>query len=1026
MTYSYPRAFYPSVKFAVALIAGIALLLVSPVANGQYFGRNKPHYRDFNFKVYQTPHFDIYHYFHNDSLLNNLAQQSEQWHTRHHELLKDTIKFQNPLIFYETHADFQQTTAIMGTVGVGTGGVTEAFKNRVIMPVMESRSQTAHVLGHELVHAFQYNMLRTSDSVSIYNDNNLPLWMIEGMAEYLSIGRIDPHTAMWMRDAVLHDKVPTLQQLTNDPTFFPYRYGQAFWAFVGARWGDDKVKPLFMETAKRGYEAGVRKVLGAGPDTISRMWKDDLKKFYEPYLATTKKEATGTLLLGSENAGEMNMSPSVSPDGNYVVFYSEKELFSIDLFLADANTGKVITKLTSDRSGTHVDALAFIESAGTWSPDSRQFAYVVFEEGKNKLYIANARSGKTIRTIEIPGVRSFSNPAWSPDGNSIIVSGFVAGQSDLFQYDLRSRTVRRLTNDVYSDIQASWSPNGKYILFSTDRAAGKEIKVKYPFGLALLSVDDLGIRTVNVFRGADNLNPVFVNDSLFYFLSDRDGFRNMYSYSIATGDVHQLTNFFTGISGLTDLSTAISSARMADRVVYSFYNKGHYEIYKASHSELQFVKVNKDSLNFGAAMLPPYSGTGANLIEPSLHTGNYGLLPQDSFAVIPYKPKFKLDFVAGSGAGVAVSRYGAGVGGGINLLFSDMLGFNQIFTGVSINGRLVDAAGMFAYVNQKHRISFGGMISHIPYRSSGESLSRERIVMEGDTVDAVNYQLDLLRALEDQFSLFAAYSLSSTRRFELGGGFTLYNYVLERYNNYYVNGALVDEDRDRLKGPPRFYYGQVNGAYVIDNSFFGIASPMRGQRARYQLEQYIDGLNMYTVLVDHRLYKYVKPVSIACRAMHYARYGPDAETDKLNPLFLGYPTLVRGYDWYSFNRHKSADSTGLSIEQLIGTRMIVSNFEVRLPFTGPKRLAVIKSRYVFTELTGFFDGGLAWNRNSKIEVRGEPGSTPAIQRIPVLSTGLSVRVNLFGMLVIEPYYAFPLQRKGLEAGVFGLNFAPGW
>lgn len=1005
----------------------IVFFFLSQLAQAQYFGRSKPHYREFNFKVLQTPHFDIYHYTRNDSLIYSLAQQSEHWYSRHQEVLKDTIRFQNPIIFYETHADFQQTTAISGTIGVGTGGVTEAFKNRVVMPVMESRSQTSHVLGHELVHAFQYNILKNTDSVSLYSDNNVPLWMIEGLAEYMSIGRIDPHTAMWMRDAVLHDRVPTLEKMTYDPSFFPYRYGQAFWAYVAATYGDQVIKLLFTETAKRGVEAGVRRVLGVTDDSLSSMWRTTMKQFYDPYMASTVKEAVGKRLLYEKNAGEMNMSPSISPDGKYIAFYSEKSLFTIDLFLADAVTGKIIRKLSDDRQGTHVDALAFIESAGTWSPDSRQFAYVVFQEGKNVLYIANARSGKTIRKIEIPGVASFSNPAWSPDGNSIVVSGLVSGQSDLFLYDLRNRTVRRLTNDVYSDIQASWSPDGKQIVFATDRVAGTALKVKYPFGLAVLSVDDLSVTTINIFKGADNLNPSFVNDSTIYFLSDRDGFRNLYSYSLNTKEVSQLTNFFTGISGLTDLSAAVSTARQADRVAYSFYNKGRYEIFQASHADFKAVKVNPDSVNMGAALLPPYSGKGSNIVEPNLYdTEKYTLLPRDSFSTVPYKPRFRLDFVSGSGAGIAVSRYGAGVGGGVSMLFSDILGNNQLFTGVSINGRLVDAAGMVAYVNQKKRINFGGMISHIPYRASSESFRGERIIYEGDTVDAINYQLDLLRALEDQVSLFAAYPFSIARRFEVGGGFTYYNYVLERYNNYYVNGYLVDEDREKLPAPKDFHFLQLNAAYVIDNSFFGIASPMRGQRARYQYEQYFDGINIYTTLIDHRFYKHVKPVAFAYRAMHYARYGSDAESSKLSPLFVGYPTLVRGYDAYSFYRYQDIDSTSLSIEQLIGTRMIISNFEIRLPFTGPRRLTLISSRFFYTELTGFLDGGIAWTRNSRLAVLPEAGASPQVKRIPVFSAGGSVRVNLFGMLVIEPFYAFPFQRKGLERGVFGINFAPGW
>jgi hypothetical protein len=134
--------------------------------------------------------------------VQRIAQWSEKWYYRHARALNDTIKKQNPLLIYENHPDFQQTTAISSMISIGTGGVTESLKNRVIMPVLETNAQTDHVLGHELVHAFQFNQLLRDTPQTMYSMRNLPLWFVEGMAEYLSIGSVDAHTAMWMRDAI--------------------------------------------------------------------------------------------------------------------------------------------------------------------------------------------------------------------------------------------------------------------------------------------------------------------------------------------------------------------------------------------------------------------------------------------------------------------------------------------------------------------------------------------------------------------------------------------------------------------------------------------------------------------------------------------------------------------------------------------------------------------------------------------------------------------------------------------------------
>ncbi len=78
--------------------------------------------------------------------------------------------------------------------------------------------------------------------------------MIEGMAEYLSIGVRDNQTAMWMRDAVMQDDVPSIKDMTRKQyEYFPYRYGHAFWAFFTGTWGDVALKPFFLSHSTLRY-----------------------------------------------------------------------------------------------------------------------------------------------------------------------------------------------------------------------------------------------------------------------------------------------------------------------------------------------------------------------------------------------------------------------------------------------------------------------------------------------------------------------------------------------------------------------------------------------------------------------------------------------------------------------------------------------------------------------------------------------------------------------------------------------------
>jgi hypothetical protein len=236
----------------------ILMLIVAALAHAQYFGQNRVRFKPLDFEVLKTAHFDIHYYPEEREAAHIVGRMAERWSTRLSRLLNHELPPGQPVILYDSHPAFRQTTVLPEEIGVGTGGVTEGLKRRVVLPMASSLGETDHVLGHELVHAFQYDMTsRSSDALSGGEPGAaaLPLWFIEGMAEYLSVGAIDPNTAMWLRDSVQHEKLPKLRDLEK-PEFFPYRFGQAFWAFVGGRFGDDVIGRMLVAAGRRQPRAG--------------------------------------------------------------------------------------------------------------------------------------------------------------------------------------------------------------------------------------------------------------------------------------------------------------------------------------------------------------------------------------------------------------------------------------------------------------------------------------------------------------------------------------------------------------------------------------------------------------------------------------------------------------------------------------------------------------------------------------------------------------------------------------------------
>lgn len=1012
----------------ILLLLGISFF-IKQETSAQYFGRNKVLYQNFNFNVLHTPHFEFYTYLKNKAVRDRFIQRTEQWYTMHQQVLKDTFKEKNPFILYNSHAHFQQTRVIDGQIDVGTGGVTEGLKNRVIMPIMESNAQTDHVLGHELVHAFQYHLVK--DSFTLNALNNLPLWMVEGMAEYMSTGYRDANTAMWLRSGVAANKLPTLKDLSTRPDlYFPYRWGEAFWAYVSGRWGDTVIKRLFMETARRGYNEALKRLFKMDEKEFSRQWQEAIRTAYAPVQQKTTATLPGQSLIGKQNGGRLNVVPSISPDGRYVAFWSEKNLFSIDLFIADAATGRIVEKITSNSFNSHVDQYSSYESAVAWSPDSRQLAFVAFAKGRNRLLLAEI-NGKITSQLDIPGVQSFSNPSWSPDGKTIVVNGLVDGQSDLYAYDITAKKTKQLTNDAFSDIQPQFSPDGQWIVFSTDRLGtpgNNPMGHNFSHNLALYHLGSGEITNLNVFPGANNLNPFFGSDNAtVYFLSDRDGLRNLYTYHITTKGVSQLTNLFVGITGITMFSPSISVSRQTGEVVYSFYHNNRHYINKANNSSFQAVAVNAMDVDRQAAAMPPLKRVGQELVQRNIDNPPSPATIQLTTTEVPYRPKFQLDYIGSTGIGLqAGGPFGTGLAGGVNGIFSDILGHNQLFGALMLNGEIYDIAGQAAYLNQKSRINWGAGLSHVPYISGAQYLYADSVMAkDGTRVPALNSSLDLLRTFQDQLTLYASYPFSTIRRIEAGGSFARYYYRLDRYSEYYDPSGQVylGAEKTRQPTPEGFSFGQVYTALVGDNSSFGVASPLIGSRYRLEAAQYLGVITLTNLTADYRKYFRFAPFTFATRNMYVGRFGRDAESGILPPLYIGYPFFVRGYDAIGYAENTTRSD--VSINDLVGSRMYVTNAELRLPFTGPERLSAIKSNFLFTELNLFTDGGVAWGNRNLLDEQDGTGRVERTSKF-IMSSGVSLRVNLFGALIVEPYYAIPWRNGGFKNASFGLNFTPGF
>jgi Tol biopolymer transport system component len=1035
-------------------VATPLLVLASALPAGAqgYFGRNKVQYEKFDWKIIKSEHFDNFFYPPESTIVHDAARQAERWYARHNDTFRHAFD-RKSLVFYADHPDFEQTNVISETLQEGTGGVTESNRTRVIMPFTGLYADNDHVLGHELVHVFQYNIAEGTPGGGLMRLDALPLWLIEGMAEYFSLGREDPLTAMWMRDAVLRDKFPTIKQVTNDPRFFPYRYGQAVWAYVGGRWGDREVVNVFRTALRLGWDQALIRVLGENQDSLSKDWAAANRAMYLPQIAgRTHPDSVGQLLVGMDRTGDNNLAPTLSPDGKLFAFFSSKRnLFGIDLLVGDAATGKIIKKLGGPSSDPHFDAISFINSAGDWSPEGDKFAFIVYADGANEIAILDTKSTDVERRIKLGPIGAVSHVTWSPDGQSLVFSGQKGGISDLYLMDLASGSVKQLTDDKYGDIQPTFSPDGKTIAFSSDRSPLTDFQ-QLKYGPLQLATYDLATGKVTVLPGfprGKHINPQYSPDGQdLFFISDQDGVPDVYREHLADGQLFRITHVATGISGITTISPAISVSRKTGQMLLDvFYDQGQ-QIRSLDASLTVGVPATAATVAEGAQLPPPQ--VVRSLVSGYLADATTGLPTGNDFSVERYRSEFSLDAIGQPSLGVtAGGPFGTGVAGGISMIFGDQLSDRQIFAAIQANGTIKDIGGALQYYNLKNRWNWGAGVQHIPYLTGYVYLQDE-----SPTTYSVNQLLQ--RIYIDQAQLFMQYPFTMTRRFEFSSNLTRYGFDSQLFKTTFddATNAIVDEQvtsgSDSTYRP--VWFAEPSVALVGDNSFSAFTSPVQGERYRLQYTLTTGSVTYQTGLLDYRHYFFVRPFAFAFRGMSIGRYGNGAEDVNTTwPIYLGEETLIRGYGYGSFTGDECVGAnTGPAIsgcpafDRLFGSKVAVANAEFRIPLFGTEGFGLLNFPYLPTEVSPFFDAGVAYTNAQGPDLRFATSDNtvpagcnavaansqiqayyPCTSRIPVFSTGVSFRFNLMGYAIMEAYLAHPFQRP-TKNWIWGFQLAPGW
>jgi hypothetical protein len=967
-------------KRAIGFGLAVLLLAASP-GSAQYFGRNKVQYEAFDFQVLRTEHFDIHYYVAEQDAALHAAAMAERWYTRLSRALDHTLSERTPIVLYASQPDFRQTTVLPGMLPDGVGGFTDHQKGRVVLPFAAGLGETDHVLGHELVHAFQRDILQEAGrSMAL-----LPLWFLEGMAEYLTLGGLDSGTSMWLRDAVDRNRLPAIRQL-HDPRWFPYRYGQALWTFLGDAFGEDIAARALASKAAGGAIGRLTSVTGMRESVLTARWHAALRSA-TPAASTAASAAE--LLVGHRDGGKLNVGPALSPDGRYMVFMSERDQYSVDVFLADGATGDVRRKIVATAGNGRFDSLQFIDSAGAWDSRSERFAFAALRRGRPVLSVLAMPRGEVETEVVFFELDQIFEPTWSPDGQQIAFSALRGGATDLYTYDLKTRALRRLTRDAYADLQPAWSPDGRTIAFATDRFTSSLDTLTFGnYRLAAIDVVSEEVRELPSVVGAKNIDPQWCGPDLL-FVADANGVSNVFRLDVGGGTVHQLTAERSGVSGITPLSPALTVAAGAKRIAYSVYKDGGYEI--------RTMPIGSGSPLSGPLSLPSKPVRAAPATPPVVAAAG-------AFPTARYRGGLSLNSIGQPYLSAGGGALGGFFRAGMSVSFSDLLEQRQLQTAIQVGTQARDFAVQTAYINRESRWTWGMLAGQLPV---GFISTRTRSTPGA----AIARDTESYRQTHRQAMMLAAYPFSRMQRLELTGGVHGIGFAREVRTREYdrATGQLIDERRQRAAAPRHITLVESAAALVYDSSVTGPTAPVLGRRSRFEVAPTLGQLSFVTVTADYRQYLMpVRPVTVAFRVQHVGRYGRDAADGRLLPLVWTVRDLVRGY---SVREAVGQSCTARACDPLteIGARrLFVGNLEVRTPLFGPLGL-FRRSSVLPIDGFAFVDAG-SFARDG--------------HRSTLRTVGAGVRLNATGF-VFEFAGARPFDRVN-EGWTVSVNFRPGF
>lgn len=484
------------------------------------FGKNRVQYDYFEWKFYRYPQYETYFYTGGKELAEYTAKVARKYIPAQEELFEFNLVDKIQFIIYNKQSHFKQSNVGISLENGELGGITNIMGEKVFLYFngnhedfnIQIKQGIARVLINQQVYGSNWRQVIKNSTIL-----SLPEWYQSGLTSYIARGW-DSEIENSVRDGILSNKYKKFNRLSDEDAVIA---GHSLWTYIAETYGEAVIPNiLYMTRVTQSVEKGFLYVLGVPMKSLTTEWLNYYKTEYKQ-LKPTPKDAYLADELFKIRKNRTYSEFKVSEDGNNYAFVTHQlGQYKIYIYYKDSDKSYKIFKKEFKLDRINDNSYPIL----AWHPSGELLSFVTEEKGMLKLYNFNVNSGgldvKALFQLEKVVSMDFSD-----SGKEMLFSGVYKGQSDLYLYNIGSNSNKKITDDVFDDLDAKFIENSTKIIFTSNRTSDtlgykpKNLELFYDkrdvWTLDYLSADKKLFKVTDTPNSSEK-NPYGTNGKLFY------------------------------------------------------------------------------------------------------------------------------------------------------------------------------------------------------------------------------------------------------------------------------------------------------------------------------------------------------------------------------------------------------------------------------------------------------------------------------------------------------------------------------